>query len=441
MGLIKHHGTWYFQSFENGKRKRRSLATSDKREAELRASKFRRALRARRGGFESFEETEVIPLSDLVREYASELKRRGRSDEHVDKTLRRLLLICDGERTIAHLTADRIRLRLGRIAETGAERMGFRGKIPPKPLCAKTTNDYRVCVFAFFAWLVEEGRWPENPVARVKRTQVTNTTRERRALLPEELEVLLSTVPVERATLYRLAATTGLRRKELRSLRWSSIDLETATVRIRAGSAKNRKDATLPLPEGTVAALRLLRGDAQATAPVFATIPLIRTFYLDLKRAGLQKSARFEGVDFHSLRATFATSLARAGVPLSQAQRLMRHSTPVLTSNVYTKFELVDAHAAVGRIDPAELAPPLGGRKGRDRVKSGSTYDDKDGDLGGTSRDGSTHKQALTCAFPQEGSPTAEQSNSPESEQLSKLHPAGFEPARWGSKPHILSIR
>ena len=61
-------------------------------------------------------------------------------------------------------------------------------------------------------------------------------------------------------------------------------------------------------------------------------MPLVRTFYLDLKRAELQTTATFEGVDFHALRATFATSLARADVPLVQAQRLMRHSDPRLTS-------------------------------------------------------------------------------------------------------------
>jgi hypothetical protein len=33
-------------------------------------------------------------------------------------------------------------------------------------------------------------------------------------------------------------------------------------------------------------------------------------------------------------------------LPLVLAQRFMRHSTPVLTANVYTKLELHDARAA-----------------------------------------------------------------------------------------------
>ena len=44
-------------------------------------------------------------------------------------------------------------------------------------------------------------------------------------------------------------------------------------------------------------------------------------------------------VDFHSLRVTFNTLMARAGVSLAQRQALMRHSDPKLTANVYTRLE------------------------------------------------------------------------------------------------------
>ena len=41
-------------------------------------------------------------------------------------------------------------------------------------------------------------------------------------------------------------------------------------------------------------------------------------------------------LDFHSLRYTFATKLARKGVSKRLAQELMRHSDPKLTANIYT---------------------------------------------------------------------------------------------------------
>ena len=55
-------------------------------------------------------------------------------------------------------------------------------------------------------------------------------------------------------------------------------------------------------------------------------------------------------LDFHALRVTFGTALARAGVRLQVAQRLMRHSTPVLTANVYTRLELHDLRGAVDNL-------------------------------------------------------------------------------------------
>jgi integrase len=59
---------------------------------------------------------------------------------------------------------------------------------------------------------------------------------------------------------------------------------------------------------------------------------------------------------------TYATLLARAGVSLVQAQRLMRHSDPKLTANIYTRLRLDDGHAAVARIDLTAEGPRRVGR-------------------------------------------------------------------------------
>jgi len=51
--------------------------------------------------------------------------------------------------------------------------------------------------------------------------------------------------------------------------------------------------------------------------------------------------------DFHANRHTFITNLARAGVPLSTARKLARHSDPKLTSTIYTHLEVHDQAAAI----------------------------------------------------------------------------------------------
>ena len=46
--------------------------------------------------------------------------------------------------------------------------------------------------------------------------------------------------------------------------------------------------------------------------------------------------------DFHSLRHTFGTFLALSGTKPQIAQRLMRHSDPRLTQNLYTHLTVAD---------------------------------------------------------------------------------------------------
>jgi integrase len=215
-----------------------------------------------------------------------------------------------------------------------------------------TVNGYRLSVSGFFAWLVREGRWPTNPVKQVAPVKVNGKVRERRALTEEELRRLLEAAPPHRALVYRVAATTGLRRGELAALRWADVDLEAATLRVRATTSKNRREAFQPLPAGTVAALKATRGKQQfPSAPVLGSVPGTPTLRKDLAAAKIPFETEEGVVDFHALRVTYATMLARAGVGLVQAQRLMRHSTPTLTANIYTRLRLDDGHAAVAKID------------------------------------------------------------------------------------------
>ncbi len=55
-------------------------------------------------------------------------------------------------------------------------------------------------------------------------------------------------------------------------------------------------------------------------------------------------------IRFHDLRATTATLLARAGAPLVVAQRILRHSDPRLTANVYSRVDLGDLREGLNRI-------------------------------------------------------------------------------------------
>jgi integrase len=55
-------------------------------------------------------------------------------------------------------------------------------------------------------------------------------------------------------------------------------------------------------------------------------------------------------LDIHSLRHTFGSRLARNGVGLVQVQRLMGHSDPKLTAQVYTHLDVEDLRKAVDTV-------------------------------------------------------------------------------------------
>ncbi len=232
-----------------------------------------------------------------------------------------------------------------------------------------TLNHYLTVAKTFCNWLVKERRLSENPLEYLSKLNAAADRRlERHPYTVEELSRLLTAAEMgsvhhgltgyERALVYRLATETGFRWGELRSLRHSSFDFtgDIATVTIDAAYAKNGKTDTLTLRPVLAADLKAHMASFLPVAKAFPGMgdkgaEMIRE---DLEAAGIL-SRDDKGVlniadsyglvyDFHGLRHTFATMLNQAGVSLATAQRLMRHSDPKLTANIYTHV-MVEAQA------------------------------------------------------------------------------------------------
>ena len=144
-----------------------------------------------------------------------------------------------------------------------------------------------------------------------------------------------------RGVVYLVAAFTGLRRAEMKSLLWCDVDLDGATpcLRIRASTTKNKRRAILPLLPPLVVALRELREKrGNPSGKVFHyLVPMMARFRADLAAAGIPFQDELgRRVDFHALRKTFCTVLQRRGVTMRTAQELMRHCDPRQTGEVYT---------------------------------------------------------------------------------------------------------
>jgi integrase len=160
----------------------------------------------------------------------------------------------------------------------------------------------------------------------------------------------------DRALLYLVALRTGLRRGELQSLTIRSFDFSISppTVTIEAAKSKHRRTDILPLSAEIAALLQPYLLDRSLGWPVWPGSwwrQASKMLAVDLTDAGIS-GADNNGrvVDFHALRTTFITGLARAGVMPAMAQKLARHSDINLTLGVYTQLQLSDLAKAVEKL-------------------------------------------------------------------------------------------
>ena len=166
---------------------------------------------------------------------------------------------------------------------------------------------------------------------------------------------------------------TGLRKNEIKQLRWHDYDEEAEALRIRMGVGKAKREVLVALHSQVSEAWRDLKSQgAQPTENIFKSVPTIITFYKDLARAreawigeGVTKAereskrqttflAKFDAeervVDFHAMRTTLGTRSALQGVAPQLAQRIMRHSDYHTTWQHYTVLGLADTAKAINQL-------------------------------------------------------------------------------------------
>ncbi len=234
----------------------------------------------------------------------------------------------------------------------------------------RTHNFYLSAFKHFCRWMMADGRTSRNPIEHLRGVVITETRKNRRALTQDEIGYLLdwleNTAPMrcnltgpERAMIYRLALTTGLRAGEIKALTLDCIDFKAKTLTLAGSHTKNKQAAILPLRDDVTAALRRHTVGKLAGVAIFR-MPhkTARMIKLDLegarshwiqqaagnpaetarrKKDDFLKPTTADGdADFHSLRHTFGSMLAASGIHPKTAQSLMRHSTISLTMDRYT---------------------------------------------------------------------------------------------------------
>ena len=327
-------GRWTMRVGINGKRYCRSTRTTDRDKAERYLQRFL-------APFGLGEHR--LPLADVWLEYVksprhNELARSTMEMKrlvwmHFAKWMEHSYLPVDD---LAGVTSDMIAEYLACIR---------------LDVCASTYNS-RVCVLReIFRTLATKAGLEEDPWEGVRLRP--DDSHSRRELTMPELKRLLEAAckhGEEWHKLILIGIYTGLRLGDCCRLDWSSVNIAQGVIQLVPSKTKrhHQRLVTIPVHPALGAALASKLASAGPVLPGIAELygrsrwqvnhSLERIF----KAANIQTSVKLEGrkhrtpeATFHSLRHTFVSFAANAGVPLHIVQSIVGHESTAMTRHYY----------------------------------------------------------------------------------------------------------
>jgi len=346
-----------------------------------------------------------MPIAVLVDQYLGELRARAKTRTIEDARLALARLVKDLRlATVRDISKPALlRWRQERIAAGAAN---------------KTVNNQVGALKAALNLAVRLGQLQTSPLHGFSGLPVIGAHQRRRprALSDWEISRLLAAAlehdrtrcGVPREPLLRALILTGARWGELTRATWADLDVERATLTLRAETTKTGCERAIPLDSGLLETLVITgrRFCAKPGSRIFLaprgkpwpanTGPFRHYLHELLARCGIpiiDDSGR--RVHVHALRHTFATRLARAGVPVQTAQLLTGHRTASVLLGIYTHLRVEESRKAI------EGLPELGVVGSLEKDAAGAS-----GGVAGSERDNT----ALACGS---GSPSRARTYNP----------------------------
>lgn len=261
--------------------------------------------------------TDLAPLDDsnerLIKRYRACLMVDGKSEKTIyqyERTVRKLIGLIP--KPVTEMGTYDIRFFLASEQERG--------------ISARTRENQRANLSAFFQWLADDDIVPKNPIAKLKPIKYPDEVRT--PFTDVEIDALKGGCrTLKERAIVEMLLSTGVRVSELASMDVKDINTDNLSVHVVHGKgAKERVTYTT-----AVSAKHLLRylGERPEQGPaLFYNIKHER-----LNTGGIQyilkeiaKRANVSNVHPHRFRRTFATNLARRGMEVQEIQRLLGHS-------------------------------------------------------------------------------------------------------------------
>ena len=226
-------------------------------------------------------------------------------------------------------------------------------------------------VFLRYVWrtLAKTGLRLDNPWADIALAK--SPPHPRRELTAEEIMRLLDTAQGEWRTLIATGLYTGLRLADCATLRWDETDIGAGLIRRtpRKTARSTNKIVEIPIHSALMPFLKAAHPPWPDRPPKYV-MPVLAARILRshnalhaglariFDRAGIQRKADELPPDrvrtpveagFHSLRHTFVSICARAGVQASVVQEIVGHSSSAMTRH-YTHIGTAAAQAAIASL-------------------------------------------------------------------------------------------
>lgn len=386
-------GRWTMRVCIAGTRYSRSTRTKDRTKAEEFLNRFL-------APFGLGER--MLPLADVWREYEKSPNRRELAASTIDS-----------KRTVWMRFADWMEVNhveISQLSQLTVDAVSEYLRVFRLHHSASTYNKH-VCVLREICHvLADKGGIVDDPWANVR--LLPDDSHTRREFSVEELKRLMEAAAragEEWHTLFLLGMYTGLRLGDCCRLQWSNVNLARKVIQVIP--SKTRKFAkgrpiTIPIHDKLIGRLNDYSIDSKLGADSGAderqthchVLPQIADWYVNshwrishtLQRifidAGITTSVKIDGrrtatpdATFHSLRHTFVSFSANAGVPLPVVSSIVGHSSTAMTRHYYHENEAALRRAveavpdldAIGREDNPQ--PPTFGTEAAVEVSEAKT--------------------------------------------------------------------
>lgn len=183
-----------------------------------------------------------------------------------------------------------------------------------------------------------------------------------RYLSIDEGTLLLEKVKARGETAYHMAILsldTGMRFKEIARLTWGCVDLDEDSIKVLDSKGRDRY---VPMTARVKSLLETMEAGKGKDLVFPARGGKVQGHVPSSFTRGVDDAKLNENIDdpklrasFHTLRHTYASRMVQAGVDLYRVQRLLGHSTPIMTAR-YSKLADADLKEAVETMERAAEA-------------------------------------------------------------------------------------